>query len=57
VDDDKALPVRLYHKLLVWDIMKKPRVTRLAERALDPLIGKSFVAYATKPRLPQDAVT
>ncbi|MFC8879674.1 hypothetical protein ACFUAE_33440, partial [Streptomyces ardesiacus] len=24
VDNDKALPVRAYHKLLVWDIMKKP---------------------------------
>ncbi|WP_019709311.1 class I SAM-dependent methyltransferase [Streptomyces xinghaiensis] len=52
VDNDKALPVRAYHKLLVWDIMKKPLLTRVAERALDPLIGKSFVVYATKPRLP-----
>ena len=34
--------------------MKKPLATRLAERALDPLIGKSFVAYATKPHLPAD---
>ncbi|MFQ6200815.1 hypothetical protein ACLMMR_43035, partial [Streptomyces sp. NPDC000405] len=25
----------------------------LAERALNPLIGKSFVAYATKPHLPR----
>ncbi|MEV5463760.1 SAM-dependent methyltransferase, partial [Streptomyces cellulosae] len=24
-----------------------------AEQALNPLIGKSFVAYATKPHLPQ----
>jgi SAM-dependent methyltransferase len=53
--DEAALPVRAYHKLLVWDIMKKPLATRLAERALDPLIGKSFVAYATKPHLPADA--
>ncbi|SCK40964.1 class I SAM-dependent methyltransferase [Streptomyces sp. WMMB 322] len=51
--DDAALPVRAYHRLLVWDIMKKPLATRLAEKALDPLIGKSFVAYATKPHLPQ----
>ena len=47
---DKALPVRAYHKLLVWDIMKKPLATRLAEDVLNPLIGKSFVVYATKPR-------
>jgi SAM-dependent methyltransferase len=49
VDNDKALPVALYHKLLVWDIMKKPLATRVAEAALNPLIGKSFVAYAAKP--------
>ncbi|GAB3120337.1 class I SAM-dependent methyltransferase [Streptomyces calidiresistens] len=51
VNNDRALPVRAYHKLLVWDIMKKPLATRVAERTLDPLIGKSFVAYAVKPRV------
>lgn len=55
VDNDKALPVQAYHKLLVWDIMKKPLATRLAERALNPVIGKSFVVYATKPHLPVTA--
>ncbi|MEI5131521.1 methyltransferase domain-containing protein [Streptomyces libani] len=55
VDNDKALPVQAYHKLLVWDIMKKPLATRLAERALNPVIGKSFVVYATKPHLPRAA--
>ncbi|MFF4650509.1 class I SAM-dependent methyltransferase [Streptomyces sp. NPDC001380] len=55
VDNDRALPVKLYHKLLVWDIVKRPLATRLAEAALDPLIGKSFVAYATKPHLPAAA--
>ncbi|MFE1786048.1 methyltransferase domain-containing protein [Streptomyces sp. NPDC059506] len=52
VDNDKALPVKAYHKLLVWDIMKRPLATRVAEQVLNPLIGKSFVAYATKPHLP-----
>jgi hypothetical protein len=33
----------------VWDIMKRPAATRLAERALNPLIGKSIVIYADKP--------
>jgi SAM-dependent methyltransferase len=51
VDNDRALPVRAYHKLLVWDITKRPLATRLTERALDPLLGKSFVAYATKPHV------
>ncbi|WP_431999209.1 class I SAM-dependent methyltransferase [Streptomyces sioyaensis] len=57
VDNDKALPVQAYHKLLVWDIMKKPLATRLAERALNPVIGKSFVVYATKPHLPDAPAT
>jgi hypothetical protein len=47
-DDDHPL-ARAYHRLLVWDIMKKPAATRLAERALNPLIGKSIVIYADKP--------
>jgi SAM-dependent methyltransferase len=50
VDNDQAAPVRAYHRLLVWDIMKRPALTRLTEQALDPLIGKSFVVYAGKPR-------
>ena len=29
--------------------MKRPAATRLAERALNPLIGKSIVIYADKP--------
>jgi SAM-dependent methyltransferase len=47
-DDDHPL-ASAYHKLLVWDIMAKPVATRLADRALNPLIGKSLVVYATKP--------
>jgi hypothetical protein len=33
----------------VWDIMKAPWPTRLAERALGPLMGKSIVVYLVKP--------
>ena len=40
--------VRQYHRLLVWDIMKAPLVTRVAERLLAPLIGKSIIVYAQK---------
>ena len=47
-DDDHPL-ARTYHRLLVWDIMKRPAATRVAERALNPLIGKSLVLYARKP--------
>jgi SAM-dependent methyltransferase len=47
-DDDHPL-ASAYHKMLVWDIVRKPAVTQFADRALNPLIGKSLVVYATKP--------
>ena len=46
-NDDHPL-ASAYHRLLVWDIMRKPACTRLADRALNPLIGKSLVVYADK---------
>jgi SAM-dependent methyltransferase len=49
VHDDDHPVANAYHRLLVWDIMRKPAVTRAADRALNPLIGKSLVVYATKP--------
>ena len=48
VHDDTHPAVRAYHRLLVWDIMRKPALTRLSEAALNPLIGKSLVIYASK---------
>jgi len=47
-NDDHPL-AKAYHELLVWDIVKRPRITRLAEAVLNPLIGKSVVVYARKP--------
>ena len=41
--------VKRYHQLLVWDIMKKPALTRYAEQVLSPLMGKSIVLYLRKP--------
>jgi len=46
-DDHPA--VRAYHRLLVWDITRGPRSTRVAERLLNPLLGKSLVVYLEKP--------
>lgn len=46
-DDDHPL-ARAYHRVLVWEIMKQPRIMRLADRALNPLIGKSTVVYAAR---------
>jgi len=48
VDRDAHPAVRAYHQLLVWDIMRKPALTRLSEAALNPVIGKSLVIYAKK---------
>jgi SAM-dependent methyltransferase len=49
VDNEDSLPVRLYHRFLVWDIVDKPPLTRALERALNPVLGKSLVLYASKP--------
>jgi SAM-dependent methyltransferase len=46
-NDDHPLAAA-YHKVLVWDIMSKPALTRLADQALNPLLGKSLVVYADK---------
>ena len=51
--DDAHPAVRGYHRLLVWDIMRRPALTRLSEAALNPLIGKSLVIYARKADYPE----
>jgi SAM-dependent methyltransferase len=48
VRNDDAPPVRAYHRFLVWEMVHRPRITRMLERALDPMIGKSLVLYARK---------
>jgi SAM-dependent methyltransferase len=45
----ESLPSRLYNKVLVWDIMSAPWLTRTAEKLLNPVMGKSLVVYADKP--------
>lgn len=37
--------VRAWHRLLVWDLMQRPRMTRIVERLLNPMLGKSVVMY------------
>ena len=41
-------PVNLYHRLLVWDLMKKPRFTTVIDQFLNPVLGKSLVLYFKK---------
>jgi hypothetical protein len=49
--DDHPL-VSSYRRFLEWDIIEQPSVTRVAERVLSPVLGKSYIVYATKQVLP-----
>ncbi len=40
---------KAYNRLLEWDIMKQPTLTKVADRALNPILGKSLVVYGIKP--------
>ncbi len=46
--NEDAWPVQLYHKMLVWDIVKRPWLTRTLDRFLNPVIAKSCVFYLEK---------
>lgn len=45
---EDSLAVNLYHRFLTWDIMQKPKLTRLLDRLFNPLFGKSLVLYFIK---------
>ena len=47
IDDSRM--VKAYHRLLSWDIVERPWITRTAERVLNPRLGKSLVLYARRP--------
>lgn len=40
-----AFFVNIYHRFLVWELMKKPRLTQFLEMLLNPIMGKSVVLY------------
>lgn len=42
--------VAKYRKFLEWDIIEGPTSTRLAEKVLSPILGKSFIVYSQKPK-------
>jgi SAM-dependent methyltransferase len=46
---EDARAVRTYKRLLEWDIVEAPAATRIADRVLNPVLGKSLVVYAAKP--------
>jgi ubiquinone/menaquinone biosynthesis C-methylase UbiE len=41
-------PVRWYHRMLVWDLLRQPRLTRILDTLLNPVMGKSVVFYFIK---------
>ena len=49
--DRSPWPVRAYHRILVWDIVRRPAATRVAERLLNPVLGKSLVAYLRRSEM------
>lgn len=42
--------IKLYHKMLVWDIIDEPWLTQTTEKALNPIMGKSVVMYFHKEK-------
>jgi len=45
---DTSRIIQMYHRFLVWDLMDKPAFTRMLEKLLNPICGKSVVMYFTK---------
>lgn len=54
-DPEQSIAVRGWHRLLVWDLMQAPRLTRLLERMLNPVLGKSVVWYFQESETGQHA--
>jgi SAM-dependent methyltransferase len=49
VSETEHPAVTAYHRMLVWDMMTRPMLTRATEAVLNPLIGKSVALYFEKP--------
>ena len=45
-EDNKL--VNAYKRFLEWDIIEQPTSTRIAERVLSPVLGKSLIVYGRK---------
>jgi len=53
-DEDQPLPLALYERVLEWDVLEEPRLTRRLETALNPVLGKSVVLYFDQPESTAD---
>ncbi len=49
IENEDNPMVKAYLKMLTWDIVKAPALTRTTERVLNPVLGKSRVVYADRP--------
>ena len=49
VKNDQNIFVRIYHKVLVLEILQNPWYLKLLTKIMDPLMGKSVVLYFDKP--------
>lgn len=47
-ESQQHLLVKMYHRFLVWDMMKKPWFSQTLEKLLNPWFGKSTVLYFKK---------
>lgn len=45
---EQFFPVKVYHRFLLWDLFKKPWLTRALDKVLNPIMGKSLVLYFKK---------
>jgi SAM-dependent methyltransferase len=48
LEKENSKLVKLYHDFLVWDIEKRPWLTRTLERLVNPFVAKSCVLYLKK---------
>jgi Ni,Fe-hydrogenase I cytochrome b subunit len=49
-DRPEHAAVKAYHRMLVWDISAHTPFTRIPEKLLNPIMGKSAVVYLRKHR-------
>ena len=47
-EKDDVWIVQKYRKFLEWDLMQNPWITRILEKCLNPVLGKSIVMYYVK---------
>jgi ubiquinone/menaquinone biosynthesis C-methylase UbiE len=45
---DTSWVLQQYHRLLVWDLIENPAFTRILEKSMNPIMGKSVVMYFRK---------